>query len=71
MAGLAGLTWAAGTAEFARVRITPSPRTPDEVATMLVTSALIPPLAVAHWLRGWWRARAVPAGSLVGPEAAS
>jgi histidinol-phosphate phosphatase family protein len=27
---------------------------------MIITSALIPPLAVAHWSRGWWRAR--PAG---------
>jgi histidinol-phosphate phosphatase family protein len=24
---------------------------------MLVTSALIPPLAAGHWLRGWWRGR--------------
>ncbi|MFG2068845.1 glycosyltransferase family 2 protein [Micromonospora tulbaghiae] len=60
--GLAALGWAAGTAEFARARIAPGPRTPDEVATMLVTSALIPPLATLHWVRGWWRARAVPAG---------
>ncbi|WFE39440.1 glycosyltransferase [Micromonospora sp. WMMD998] len=60
--GLAALGWAAGTAEFARARIAPGPRTPDEVATMLATSALIPPLAVGHWVRGWWRARAVPAG---------
>jgi hypothetical protein len=67
--GLAGAAWAAGTAEFARARIAPGPRTVDEVATMLVTSALIPPLAVTHWLRGWWRARSVPAGSTIGPEA--
>ena len=25
---------------------------------MIITSALIPPLAVGHWARGWWRARA-------------
>ncbi|NES35223.1 transferase, partial [Micromonospora sp. PPF5-17] len=60
-----------GTAEFARARIAPGPRAADEIATMLVTSALIPPLAVAHWLRGWWRARAVSAGSPDGPEAQS
>ena len=24
---------------------------------MIITSALIPPLAVGHWTRGWWRAR--------------
>jgi hypothetical protein len=56
---LAGAAWAAGTAEFARARIAPGPRTAGEVTTMLATSVLIPPLAVAHWLRGWWRFRAV------------
>ncbi|MGR6318360.1 glycosyltransferase [Micromonospora soli] len=65
VAGLAGLGWAAGTAEFARVRVAPGPRTVEEVTTMLVTSALIPPLAIGHWVRGWWRTRAVPAGALV------
>ncbi|KKK06880.1 glycosyltransferase family 2 protein [Micromonospora sp. HK10] len=65
LSGLAALGWAAGTAGFARDRIAPGPRTTDEVTTMLVTSALIPPLAVGHWVRGWWRARAVPAGTLV------
>ncbi|KAB1908285.1 glycosyltransferase family 2 protein [Micromonospora sp. AMSO31t] len=63
--GLAALGWTAGTAEFTRARVAPGPRTPDEVATMLVTSALIPPLAVVHWVRGWWLARAVPAGAVV------
>ncbi|MFG2057244.1 glycosyltransferase family 2 protein [Micromonospora sp. NPDC048930] len=70
-AGLAGLAWAAGTAEFARARIAPGPRTADEVVTMLVTSALIPPLAATHWVRGWWRARSVPAGAVVTPGAGS
>ncbi|SBT67662.1 Glycosyl transferase family 2 [Micromonospora sediminicola] len=63
LGGLAALGWAAGTAEFARARIAPGPRTPDEVATMVATSALIPPLAVVHWVRGWWRARALPVGA--------
>ncbi|MEV0134284.1 glycosyltransferase [Dactylosporangium sp. NPDC050688] len=61
----AGLAWAAGTARFAAVRILPGPRTPREVATMLVTSAAIPPVAVAAWCRGWlrWRgARPLPVG---------
>lgn len=49
-AGAAG--WLAGTAEFARARIAPGPRTAAEVATMLATSAVIPPAAVAHRLRG-------------------
>ena len=54
---LAGAIWAAGTAEFAAARIAPGPRTGPEVGTMLVTSVLIPPVATAHWLRGWWRWR--------------
>jgi hypothetical protein len=56
-AALAGLTWAAGTARFAAERIIPGPGTPDEVATMVTTSALIPPLAVGHWVAGWVRGR--------------
>ncbi|MFC0509122.1 glycosyltransferase family 2 protein [Micromonospora costi] len=57
--GAAALTWAAGTAEFARARIAPGPRSVGEVTTMLATSVLIPPLAVAHWARGWWSTRDV------------
>ncbi|MCA2189172.1 glycosyltransferase family 2 protein [Nonomuraea cavernae] len=49
--------WAALTAEFAWARIAPGPRTPREVLRMAVTSALIPPVACAHRLRGEWRAR--------------
>ncbi|MGD9483261.1 glycosyltransferase [Streptomyces sp. TRM70308] len=56
-AALAALGWLLGTAEFARARIAPGPRTGDEVATMLVTSALIPPLAVGHRLAGELRHR--------------
>jgi cellulose synthase/poly-beta-1,6-N-acetylglucosamine synthase-like glycosyltransferase len=66
-AGLAAVAWAAGTAEFAAARIAPGPRDRREVATMLVTSIAIPPVAVAHWLRGWWRwrdARPMVAGSV-------
>lgn len=48
-----GLSWLAGTAGFAWRRIIAGPRTPREVGTMLATSALIPPLAVFHWLQGW------------------
>ena len=51
-AALAAAGWLAGTAEFARVRIAPGPRTRDEVTTMVATSAAIPPLATFHWLRG-------------------
>jgi len=54
---LSGAAWAAGTAEFAAARIVPGPRDPREVAVMVTTSAAIPPIAIVHWLRGWWRWR--------------
>jgi histidinol-phosphate phosphatase family protein len=54
----AALGWLAATGEFAVARIRPGPRTPAEVTEMIITSALIPPLAVGHWARGWCRARA-------------
>jgi histidinol-phosphate phosphatase family protein len=50
-AGLVG--WLAATGELAWSRIAPGPRTADEVATMLATSALLPAAACWHWLRGW------------------
>ncbi|MFJ9100101.1 glycosyltransferase family 2 protein [Streptomyces sp. NPDC102405] len=53
----AGALWALGTAEFALARIGPGPRTPHEIATMLSTSVVIPPLAVRHWLDGLIRHR--------------
>ena len=56
-AATAGLGWLAATGEFAAARIRPGPRTRAEVTEMIITSALIPPLAVGHWTRGWWRAR--------------
>jgi glycosyltransferase involved in cell wall biosynthesis len=56
-AAVLGAAWLAGTAEFAAARIAPGPKDRHEVATMVVTSALIPPLAAAHWLRGWIRWR--------------
>ncbi|MFG2129466.1 glycosyltransferase family 2 protein [Streptomyces sp. NPDC048751] len=43
--------WLAGTAEFALSRIRPGPRTRDEIITMTLTSALVPPTATWHWLR--------------------
>ena len=51
----AGLLWAGLTADFARRRIAPGPRTPGEVATMAVTSAAIPVAATGWWLAGWAR----------------
>ncbi|HEY1700183.1 MAG TPA: HAD-IIIA family hydrolase [Trebonia sp.] len=59
-AGLAaGAGWLASTAEFTAARVLPGPRTRHETVTMAVTSALIPPLAVGHWLRGQVRYRRV------------
>ncbi|MDR7300240.1 HAD-IIIA family hydrolase [Haloactinomyces albus] len=55
MAGAA--VWCALTAEFAWRRIAPGPRTPAEVARMLVTSVLIPPVACWHRTRGELRSR--------------
>ena len=62
VAGLAAAGWAAGTAEFAAARIASGPRDVREMSTMVATSVAIPPLAVAHWLRGWWRWRAARPG---------
>jgi histidinol-phosphate phosphatase family protein len=59
IAAAAGAAWLASTAEFTATRVRPGPRSPDEVITMTVTSALIPPLAVAHWLWGQGRHRRV------------
>ena len=56
-AAAAAALWAAGTAEFAAARIKPGPRDAREVGTMLLTSAVIPPVATVHWLRGWVRWR--------------
>jgi histidinol-phosphate phosphatase family protein len=55
VAGAAGLGWLAGTVELALARILPGPRTPGVVATMAVTSVLLPPMATWHWLAGWVR----------------
>ncbi len=54
---LAAGVWAGLTAEFAARRIRPGPRTPGEVARMAVTSALIPPAACYHRIRGEIAAR--------------
>jgi histidinol-phosphate phosphatase family protein len=51
----AAVGWLAGTVELVLARILPGPRTPGEVATMAVTSVLLPPAATWHWLAGWVR----------------
>ncbi len=57
LAMVTATAWTAGTARFAWRRIAPGPRTRGEVAAMTVTSVLIPPAALWHRARGWWRAR--------------
>jgi histidinol-phosphate phosphatase family protein len=47
--------WAAGTAELAWGRIAPGPRTAREIATMVLTSAAIPPVAAARAAEGMVR----------------
>jgi glycosyltransferase involved in cell wall biosynthesis len=54
-AALAGAGWLAGSVELAAARIAPGPRTADEVATLVATSLLLPPVAAWHWLDGWRR----------------
>jgi glycosyltransferase involved in cell wall biosynthesis len=54
-----GAVWAALTGWFAVQRIVPGPRTADEVVRMVVTSALIPPAACWHRMRGELRHRRV------------
>jgi histidinol-phosphate phosphatase family protein len=69
---LAAAAWLAGTAELARARIAPGPRTPREVATMLWTSALMPFAATGWWLWGHATLRrrlAAPAPRAAAPAA--
>jgi histidinol-phosphate phosphatase family protein len=55
----AGAVWLAATADLAWKRIAPGPRAPREVATMAVTSAIIPFAASAAWAEGHLRKRAL------------
>ena len=57
VAALAAAGWLAGTVELAWARIAPGPRTAEEVAMMVATSAVIPSAATLHWLRGRLRWR--------------
>jgi histidinol-phosphate phosphatase family protein len=54
---LLAAAWTALTGAFAARRIAPGPRTPAEIGRMTVTSALIPPAACWHRLRGELRHR--------------
>jgi glycosyltransferase involved in cell wall biosynthesis len=56
-AGWAAGAWLAGTAEFAIARAAAAPGALRRPLPLLATSVAIPPLAVAHWLSGWYRHR--------------
>jgi histidinol-phosphate phosphatase family protein len=68
-AWLAG-AWAGATLQFAFSRIAPGPRTGDEIATMLLTSVAIPPVATVHRLAGHARRRRLSADTPRGPRPA-
>jgi histidinol-phosphate phosphatase family protein len=65
-----GGAWALASGELAWRRIAPGPRTRDEVATMLATSAVMPFAASLHHLRGRARARALARDALLAPRPA-
>jgi histidinol-phosphate phosphatase family protein len=69
-AALAGGAWLAATGELAWRRIAPGPRTAGEVATMLVTSVLMPPVATGHAATGRVRARTLRADLARAPRPA-
>jgi hypothetical protein len=54
---VAGAAWWLLTVRFAWERLRPGPPRPAELAAMILTTPLIPPLAVLHRVRGWWRFR--------------
>lgn len=56
-AALLGGAWLAGTAEFLVHRVRRAPGSLRRPVPLLFTSVAIPPLAVGHWLAGWWRHR--------------
>jgi histidinol-phosphate phosphatase family protein len=60
--------WLATTGQFAYRRIAPGPRTAQELTTMAVTSALIPPVATAYRLVGLARRRRLLADTARAPR---
>lgn len=68
LALLCALAWGAGTAELAWARISPGPRDPKEVATMVLTSVAIPPAATAWWAIGMVRRRRLLADTKRAPK---
>jgi histidinol-phosphate phosphatase family protein len=53
-AGVAAAGWLALTTEFGVRRFAAGPRTVAEALRLTVSTVAIPPVAVAHRLRGWW-----------------
>ncbi len=58
IAGVAAASWVGLTGDFAARRFWRGPRSAAELVRVLATSALIPPVAVAHRLTGEWAFRA-------------
>jgi len=67
-AAVLGAGWLGATSRFALERIAPGPRTGDEIATMILTSAAIPPVATAHRLLGLARRRRLVADTARAPR---
>jgi histidinol-phosphate phosphatase family protein len=55
LAGFGAVAWLAGTAELTWARLRPGPRTREEIATVVLTSLAMPPVASYHWLAAWAR----------------
>ncbi|GAS99035.1 transferase [Mycolicibacterium canariasense] len=53
-AGVAAAAWLALSTEFGVRRFAAGPRTAAEALRLAVSTVAIPPVAVAHRLRGWW-----------------
>jgi HAD superfamily hydrolase (TIGR01662 family) len=58
LAATGGTVYLAHVGDLVRRRVLPGPRTPVETVTMAWTSAVLPPVAAWHRVRGWWRHRA-------------
>jgi GT2 family glycosyltransferase len=54
----AAAIWAGITAQFVFSRRRRAPAEP--LVPLIITSVAIPPLAIAHWIGGWWRHRRLP-----------
>jgi histidinol-phosphate phosphatase family protein len=63
-----GAGWLGATGQFALKRIAAGPRTRDEIATMLLTSPMIPPAATAYRLVGLARRRRLAADAARAPR---